>query len=99
MIAIKTLTAAQYGVLNKIAKRTKMDCWFCIQQDALGQDYVYDLELNVALPLDEGIQGLMEGLDCLENIESCDLNWIEKTVLCDLCKMLNINISNILEVS
>lgn len=98
MIAIKTLTAAQYGVLNKIARRTKMDCWFCIQQDADGQDYVFDLELNTTLPLDEGIQGLMEGLDCPENIESCDLNWIEKTVLCDLCKMLDVSISNILEV-
>jgi hypothetical protein len=92
MITVKTLTAAQYNVLNKIARRTKMDCWFLIEQDSNGQDYVHDLESNVNLSLNEGVYCLMEGLDCPENVESCDLNWIEKTVLCELCKMLNIQI-------
>ena len=73
-----TLTAAQYGVLNKIARRTKMDCWFLIKQDKNGDDYVYDLEEGASIELADGITGLMEGLDCSENIESCHLNWIEK---------------------
>ena len=93
-----TLTAAQYGVLDKIARRTKMDCWFLIKQDKNGDDYVYDLEEGASIELADGVNGLMEGLDCPENIESCHLNWIEKTVLCELCKMLNINIPEALEV-
>ena len=93
-----TLTAAQYGVLNKIARRTKMDCWFLIKQDKNGDDYVYDLEEGASIELADGVNGLMEGLDCPENIESCHLNWIEKTVLYDLCKILNVTIPKELEV-
>jgi hypothetical protein len=83
------LTAGQYGVLSKIARRTKMECWFSIQQ-LDGQDYVYDLEECICLELSEGIGYLMEGLDCPENVESCDLNWIEKTVLIELLQTLNV---------
>ena len=98
MVAVKTLSTAQYAVLNKIARRTKMDCWFCIQQDPDGQDYVHDLEDGINFPLDIGIMYLMEGLDCPENVESCHLNWIEKTVLCELCRMLDIDTPQALEV-
>lgn len=89
---IKTLTAGQYNVLNKIARRTKMDCWFCIKQDWSGYDYVHDLEEDTKIDLSTGVAGLMEGLDCLENIEQCDLNLIEKTVLYELCNDLQIEI-------
>lgn len=91
------LTAAQYGVLNKIARRTKMECWFSIKQ-LDGQDYVYDLEEDICLELPEGVGYLMEGLDCPENVESCDLNWIEKTVLIELLKTLDVIIPESLEV-
>lgn len=94
---IKTLNAMQYAVLNKIARRTKMDCWFLIIQDRNGKDYVYDVEEGATLSLTDGITGLMEGLDCSENINSCDLNLVEKTVLCELCKELNIDIPGSLE--
>lgn len=94
---IKTLTAQQYAVLNKIARRTKMDCWFLIIQDRNGKDYVYDVEEGATLSLTDGITGLMEGLDCPENINSCDLNLVEKTVLCELCEGLNIAIPGSLE--
>ena len=93
-----TMTAAQYAVLNKIARRTKMDCWFLIKQDENGDDYVFDLEECASIELADGVNGLMEGLDCLENIESCHLNWIEKTVLCELCKILDVEIPKALEV-
>ncbi len=93
-----TLTAAQYAVLNKIARRTKMDCWFLIKQGVNGDDYVYDLENGANIELAEGINGLMEGLDCSENVDSCHLNWIEKSVLCELCSLLNIEIPKALEV-
>jgi hypothetical protein len=93
-----TLTTKQYAVLNKIARRTKMDCWFLIKQDQNGDDYVYDLEEGASIELADGINGLMEGLDCVENIESCNLNWIEKTVLCELCRDLKVTIPKGLEV-
>ena len=93
-----TMTAAQYAVLNKIARRTKMDCWFLIKQDENGDDYVFDLEECASIELADGVNGLMEGLDCPENVESCHLNWIEKTVLCELCKMLDVEIPKALEV-
>ena len=94
---IKTLTADQYAVLNKIARRTKMDCWFLIIQDKNGQDYVYDVEEGATLSLTDGIAGLMEGLDCPENVDECQLNWIEKTVLCELCRCLSVEIPKSLE--
>ena len=93
-----TLTTAQYSVLNKIARRTKMDCWFLIKQGNDGNDYVYDLEEGTNIELADGISGLMEGLDCHENVESCDLNWIEKSVLCELCAILNVEIPKAVEV-
>ena len=97
MTDIKILSTAQYAVLNKIARRTKMDCWFCIKQ-LDGQDYVYDLEECICLELPEGVGYLMEGLDCPENVESCGLNWIEKTVLIELLKALGVEIPKALEV-
>lgn len=93
-----TLTTAQYSVLNKIARRTKMDCWFLIKQDKNGDDYVFDIEECASIELADGVNGLMEGLDCPENIEACHLNWIEKTVLCELCNQLNVIIPEGLEV-
>jgi hypothetical protein len=91
------LTAGQYNVLSKIARRTKMDCWFSVKQ-LDGQDYVYDLEECICLELSEGVGYLMEGLDCPENVESCRLNWIEKTVLIELLKALEVEIPKALEV-
>lgn len=93
-----TLTTAEYAVLNKIARRTKMDCWFCIKQTQTRQDYVFDLEEEIDLDLSMGVGYLMEGLDCPENIESCDLNWIEKSVLVELLKTLDVAIPKGLEV-
>jgi hypothetical protein len=92
------LTTAQYDVLDKIARRTKMDCWFFIEQDPSGYDYILDLEENERIDLSDGIEQLLEGLDCNENIEACDLNWNERAVLCELCEMLKIDIPVLLEV-
>jgi hypothetical protein len=91
------LTTAQYSVLNKIARRTKMDCWFLIKQRD-GQDYVYDLEEGIDMTLTDGIWCLMDGIDCPENLAVCELNWIEKTVLRELCSSLNITVPQPLEV-
>ena len=92
------LTTAQYDVLSKIAQRTKMDCWFSIEQDPSGYDYVWDLEENERIDLNDGVEQLLEGLDCSENIEACDLDWAERSALCELCEILKIEIPVLLEV-
>lgn len=55
------LTATEYNALNRIASATKMDCWFCLANDADG-DYVHDLETGQRLEMREGFTQLMEGL-------------------------------------
>jgi len=54
----------QIGVLEKIAKNSKMDSWFSIDE----QGYVRDLEdNNKVLPTKGGIKQLLDGLtidDC-----------------------------------
>lgn len=87
---IKTLTNIQYNTLNQIASRTKMDCWFDIRQNESFQDYVFDLEEIVYLDLRDGIIQLIEGLDCIENYQSCNLNCIEEYSLWDMCQLMKI---------
>lgn len=69
----KTLTSEEYRVLCKIANKTNMDCWFYIKQDNKGTDYIYDLEERKRLCLKTGINQLVEGLDCAENYNNCNL--------------------------
>lgn len=65
--AYKTLTDAEFNVLNHIASRTKNDCWFCLRQTRSGTDYIFDLEERKRMCLRNGIALLCEGLDCQEN--------------------------------
>ena len=55
------LTEEEFNVLEKIADRTKMDCWFLISQDDNG-DYVEDLENGVRMTLTDGISELVDGM-------------------------------------
>ena len=57
-----TLSSEEYDLLNKIAKKSNMDCWFSIRQTKKGDDYVYDLENRKRLSLRTGIRQLMEGI-------------------------------------
>ena len=56
------LTNAEYNVLNSIASQTKMDCWFFLETDSAGNDYVLDIENSDILTLREGISALNEGI-------------------------------------
>lgn len=56
------LTGDEYNVLNRIAAKTKMDCWFHLDVDASGSDCVRDLEYNSLLPLREGVATLNDGI-------------------------------------
>lgn len=63
---IKTFSEEQYDVLNKLAKKSKMDCWFCIKQHIrgkhAGEDYVYDLKNSKPMSLRAGVAQLVSGL-------------------------------------
>lgn len=89
---MKTLTNYQYVLLNRIARRTKMDCWFDIRQKGDGTDYVYDLEDRHRWCLKTGIGLLIEGLDCEENYDNCALSCMEEFALWDLCRYLGIEL-------
>ena len=52
------LTELEYNTVNLLATRSKMDCWFMLETDKQGNDYVFDLEENKKLALKEGI-GIM----------------------------------------
>lgn len=86
----KTLTDAEFDVLNEIAYRTGMDCWFYIEQDSDGTDYVWDCEESKSICLKTGIEMLCEGLDCQENYDSCELTEEEDEVFRGLLNKLNI---------
>lgn len=56
-----TLTVQEYNVLNKIATKSKMDCWFWLKQDKNGNDYVYDIEEGKRMSLKKGVWQLADG--------------------------------------
>lgn len=89
----KTLTNEEYNVLNKIARKTKMDCWFYIKQDGKGMDYIYDLEDKKRICLRTGVGYLVNGLDCKENYDSCDLTNIESKTFLELLFKLKLVLS------
>ena len=89
----KTLTDAEYNVLNKISSRTKEDCWFWLKQDKNGTDYIWDLEERKRRCLKTGISMLVEGLDCQENYDNCWLEWNEKVAFKNLLAKLKIELN------
>ena len=51
----------EYNVLNKIASKSHMDCWFWLKQDKNGNDYVFDLEERKRMSIKNGVSLLAEG--------------------------------------
>ena len=84
------LTGEEYNVLNKIASKTKMDCWFSIEQGDDGKDYVYDIENGCRVTLVTGVDQLLEGIDCVENYKHCNLTREEEYILDELLRKLGI---------
>ena len=57
------LNEEEYNALEKIARTTKMDNWFIIEQDENENcDYVRDLENDVRMSLEDGIWELVDGM-------------------------------------
>lgn len=93
MRSYKTLTDAEFNVLNRIAEKTKNDCWFYLKQTRSGTDYVFNLEERKRMCLRNGVALLCEGLDCQENYDNCDLSWEEKVAFRDLLARLCISVN------
>ena len=54
-------------VLNKIATESKMDCWFSISDEDPDSDYIYDLENDEFMSIEEGVGQLVEGMTNYED--------------------------------
>lgn len=90
----KTLANDEYDVLNKVSRKTGLDCWFCLRQDCRGVDYVYDAEEGKRMCLKTGVGLLAESLDCQENFDNCLLDYDERQTLRDLFQKLNVATSS-----
>lgn len=92
--AYKTLTWHEYTVLNKIARKTRANCWFVIKQDCYGTDYIYDEEERKRMCLRTGVSMLVNGIDCQENFDNCWLEQDEKLVFKNLLEKLRIELDS-----
>jgi hypothetical protein len=77
----------EYNVLNKIATKSKMDCWFSITQDENEEDYILDLENGSKLSIYEGVGQLVDGMT---NYADYDLTKDEIETFENLIDELNI---------
>lgn len=64
---MEKLLNEEYNVLNKIASKSKMDCWFSLGIDKNGNDMVLDLEENKEMPLEIGIATLYDGMTSIND--------------------------------
>lgn len=76
------LTSVEKRVLFKIARKTNQE-WFMIHGDR-----VYDWETGEFISMEEGIDELLQALDCNENLMRCRLNYNEIRVMERLLKKL-----------
>lgn len=55
------LTENQYNSLDRIARKTGMDCWFLIRQKD-GEDYVFDLEKGRKISWESALNDFNDGI-------------------------------------
>ena len=84
------LTTDEFNILNKIATKTKMDCWFHLDNDENG-DYVYDLEEGEIVEIRDALSMLIEGIEYPENFFSCDFTINEIVLLDCLCEKYSLD--------
>ena len=76
-----------YNGLNKIAEKTKMDCWFFIR--VVGEDdEVFDLENGEFLPMEVALSQFAEGI--IDPLEEYGLTEDEKKDVTELFDNLGI---------
>lgn len=78
------LTNEEYDVIEKVARKSKCDCWFELGVDEFNNDIVVDLEEDTTMPLEDGLLLLDSGLtelsdyDLTEEEQRCYQNLIFK---------------------
>ena len=82
----------EYNVLNHITSVTKTDCWFWLETDNDGNDYVCDLEEDCDLTLQEGIGQLYEGIGfmTLNEWEELGIDKQEVAIFAELLEKLEL---------
>lgn len=97
-MSVSKLTKQEYDVLNKIATKSKMDCWFLIKESEDGlTDYIMDLEENKEMSLTEGILTLHDGINYPGGYLDCELTDVEIDVLSSLLSKLELDGDDICE--
>lgn len=86
------LTTEEYNVLSHITSATKTDCWFLLETDKNGNDYVYDLEENCKMTLQEAVEQLYEATSwmTMNDWEELGIDVQEIIVYTDLLNKLEI---------
>lgn len=56
------MTKSEYELIVKIARKSKMDCWFQLETAKDGSDYVRDAESGKVISLRDGLKDLVDGL-------------------------------------
>lgn len=86
------LTINECVALNRIANRTKMDCWFFLSVDKEGYACVYDLEKRRNITLRYGVKLLREGIDGFSPDELIRLGIckLEQEIFEKLCEKLEV---------
>lgn len=64
---MQKLTQEEWDVLDKLSSKSKMDCWFWIETDQRGNNFVLDQESGEVMSLYDGINQLAEGLTSLDD--------------------------------
>lgn len=82
------LSDDEWDILNKIASKSKMDCWFLLKEKSPYIDVVYDLENEEELTLYDGISILDSGITDLKDY---DLNDSEQKIYFALISRLLIH--------
>lgn len=88
------LTINECVALNRIASRTKMDCWFSLSEDKEGYACVYDLERRRNITLRHGVKLLREGIDgfTADELRALGISPLEQRIFKNLCKKLELEV-------
>lgn len=86
------LTNEEYNVLNHITSATKTDCWFSLETDKDGNDYVYDLEEDCEMTMQDAVSQLYEGVEfmTLNDWEELGIEDYEVEIFYNLIQKLEI---------
>lgn len=73
----RRLSTEEYNTLQHITSATKTDCWFTLETDENGNDYIFDLEQNKALSWQDGL-GMLNDAICWMKKDDFELIGIDE---------------------